>query len=275
MPSGTSTDLTAAPRESSGCVLGISAGLLAVLALTIGTFALRGQALDGSEVLGKHFSVRELPFGLALDTAAALPGGDRVVRLVHPDYVAPEPPKPPEPADASAADETSPESETDGDAAATGGEKDEGGAKPSSGGDAPAWPPKVDMRLGTPPQEVFVILPMRPENVVLAFEGQQSDAFGGGGGGGGRGGGGGGMGMDGMPFGGDGSLAMDRGEVAWGELRAGYRHKRWFVPGGARDEVRVNLSGDGRLCVLVARWPLNHAGDVASVEKLLTALPAR
>jgi hypothetical protein len=220
--------------------------------------------LDPAAELEVEFRYSELPFELELDSAAQLPGGDHVVRLVHPDFRAPEPVALPDGEGQSGGqsdDETGDETGEDGET-----------SKAASGGSGPGgpmsfkpWtPPEIDFVKGTPPTEVFFVFPKSPSGAALAFNGPDGDGDGGGGGGGGRGG------MGGMMMAGPGKpILLDGGDLDWGSSQVGYRHERTFGADTAKDEFRVNLSRSGRYCVLVVRWPENHSGSVGRVLELL------
>ncbi len=220
--------------EHPGCVLGIAFGLLLVAALVaVSLFAAGRVVEDPRSFLEETFAIGELPFELQFVEAVQLPGGDHLVRLAHPDHVTPEP---------------EPESGDDPDPA------------PSDAKKVVSYkpPPRPEMTPDTPPTEVFLALYEDPEDAVRAFRSS------GGGGSGGRG-----RGSVEMSHDWNQSVQMDGGDLEWGELRAGYLHERKFEGETAHDEVRVNLSGKDRYCVLFARWPTNHAGSRERVEELL------
>ena len=259
------------PSEKGGCVVGTSLGLLFIVILVFmiadptGDMGTGGQLLDPSSELSAEFAFATLPFELEFDQAAKLPGGDRVVRLSHPDHKMP---------DASLATEVA-EPEVDWEdeisedlAEAESGDSEKGKAPKSF---KPWTPPKIDFVEGTPPTEVFFVFPKAPAGAVRTFAGPQQGGndFGGGGRRGGRRGGMGG-GMGGMMMAGPGQpIPIGGGDLDWGPSRVGYRHERKFGKETATDEFRVNLSQSGRYCVMIIRWPADHAGSVERVEELL------
>ena len=252
-------------REKTGCVVGISFGLILILILVAQMFNFRGAELQPETVLSEQFQYDSLPFDLELSAAALLPGGDRLVRLAHPDFKTPEPEPEPEEVsvDVSEGDQGAP---ADG---------DEAKGQEQSGGTGIWTPPKIDWEQGTVPIEVFFVFTASPASASKAFNGSQAgggESSGGGGGGRGRGRGrrtrvgfSGSAGGPGEP------IAMDGGDLNWGSSRVGYRHERRFEGESGFDEFRVNLSEAGRFAVLVVRWSENHAGSVARVEELLEA----
>ena len=264
-------------RENAGCVLGIATGLLAIVVFSLGIFGLTASELDPAEELSKAFEVGVLPHGLAADSAAKLPGGDRLVRLVGPDFEPLPVPAPKKPSFGGAEDggpSADPAGESEVDEPGTEGAEDD---ESSATEDRPRAPEPKPLVSGTAPQEAFLLFPAAAKRVVSAFEGEAGDDFGGGGGGGGRRGRRGGGGFGGVQTDKDGFISMDRGELDWGPFRVGFRHKRRVLDDGAgtHEEIRVNLSGEGLLCVLVVRWPLGHAAEVGPVEELLEALAPR
>lgn len=87
--SGAPVESVGPPRERAGCALGISLGLLALLALVLSLLQNRARTLEPGEALGLA-SIRTanaLPFDLEPVEAAQLPDGTRLVRFAHPDYV--------------------------------------------------------------------------------------------------------------------------------------------------------------------------------------------
>jgi len=78
-------------RENTGCALGITAGLLVVLAAVASLFAVRGGSVDGAEIIAATFRDAKPPFGVALEEAARLPSGEVVCRLGRPTGGGPEP----------------------------------------------------------------------------------------------------------------------------------------------------------------------------------------
>ena len=67
-------------RESIAGVLGVAIGLILLLACGFTLFSGRTGSVDGAEKLSAYFE-GEVPFGLELEEAAKLPGGEIVVRL--------------------------------------------------------------------------------------------------------------------------------------------------------------------------------------------------
>jgi len=258
------------PGEKSGCVVGTSLGLLLIVTFVFliadpgGQMGTGGQLLDPSSELGEEFAFAELPFELEFDQAAKLPGGDRVVRLFHPDHGLPDPSLESELAklESESTEETSEDSEDS-----------EGEGEEAKKAEAPmsfkAWtPPEIDFVEGTPPTEVLFVFPKAPDGAVRTFAGPKQE-----GGDGGRGRGRGGRmsgSMGGTMMAGPGQpIPIGGGDLDWGPWRVGYRHERKFGKETATDEFRVNLSQSGRYCVLIIRWPVDHAGSVERVEELL------
>ena len=239
-------------RERTGCVVGISLGLVLILALVGLLFNLRGAVLDPEEVLGEQFSHTTFPFELEFSGAAALPGGDRIVRLSHPDY-----------RESESASESSFDSSSE-----------EWGDDSGMGKDAGLWtPPTIDWIEGTGPSEVFFVFSKSAANSVALFSGKKSDDGMSGSGGRGRGRGRGSRAsFGGGDMGSDHLIAMSGGDLDWGRSRVGYRYERRFEQESGYDEIRVNLSEPGRYCVLIARWPANHTGSPDKIEELLAAL---
>jgi len=71
-------------RETTGGVLGISAGLLLAAVLLMVLVFVRGGAIDAEERLRQLMGEGEPPFGLVVGHASKLPTGETVLRLVAP-----------------------------------------------------------------------------------------------------------------------------------------------------------------------------------------------
>ncbi len=234
--------------------------IVMVIADPMGWLSTRGALLDPEEVLSAEFAFDDLPFGLEIVSAARLPGGDRVVRLAHPDY-APEP-DPLEEESEAQEESGDGESDTESEGEREGESDQEGDGAKKSMSFEPWTPPKVELVDGTPPMEVFFVFPDEPEGAVRSFGGKQ----------GGEGGSRGRRGMGMMVMAGPGQpIPISGGDLDWGEGRVGFRHERTFSEVSATDEFRVNLSESQRYCVLVIRWPTDHSGSVERAEELLAA----
>ncbi|MFT5284715.1 MAG: hypothetical protein ACI8TQ_000872 [Planctomycetota bacterium] len=257
-----------AGNEKTGCVVGISFGLLLILGLVSSMFESRGVELQPDVVLSEQFEYGPIPFELELVSAAMLPGGDRLVRLSHPDFRIPEPK--PEELDEGAGN-------SEGEKGMQAGSSDGGKGGGWGMGDGAPWtPPEIEWKEDSAPTEVFFVFNTSPAGALKVFRGsQESPSVGSSGGGGGRSGGrrrGGRSGFSGMSMGAPGEpIAMGGGDLNWGRSRVGYRHERRFEEESGSDEIRVNLSEAGRFCVLVVRWQENHAGSDQRVEELLEA----
>ena len=185
-----------------------------------------------------------MPFGLTVVHAAVLPAGERLVRWQDPGAEPEEEPK-------------------------------KGTGKPAMGGKSgspspPMQPvePPPEKESGTPPREVVLL--NYPREGLESVE-RVMRVGGGGGGPGGpdqRGPPGPGPGAFG---GGEGErIVMDAGQLAWGDLLVRFVHERNLLgPRGFRDIVRVNLSLEGRYCVLLLRWSLNYPASLERTQELI------
>ena len=237
-----------------------SAILLGAVAFVLSMVGFRGGELDPVEVLGEVFEHpdRTLPFELELHEAALLPDGQRLVRMVHPDWVEGFGPS-------SEADEPP----VDGDDVDDG---DDG----TGGTDAPEEPAEdeddeVEPILGGAPVEVLVVLYGKPEPVRKLFENTggsrvMSDHVGEGGPGGGPGG------IDKGPK----VETVEVVALGWSKWRANAIRQRAELGGGHfRESVRVNLSRGDRYEVLFAHWAPDHRANFETLTSLLRSLELR
>jgi hypothetical protein len=237
------------PSRESGCgVLGVAFALALLVGSIAGLWLIRASPARADDILGELFAMRELPFGLSVSHAAVLPSGERFVRWQDP----------------AAEPEEEPPQER----------KQEGGKPRSSESPSPPKPPPDPppaKEPGRPPREVVLVNYPRSglESIQSAMRvgggGMGEGPMGPGGPGGGPGGG--------FFSGGQGErVAMDAGQLAWGELLVRYVHERTLLgPRGFRDIVRVNLSLGGRYCVLLLRWSLNYPASLERTEELIRA----
>jgi hypothetical protein len=222
-------------------VLAAFAGL-ALLAGLVGVFVLvRTGAADPDAVLAEAFDVRALPFELRPVYAAELPLGTRCVRF--------------EPA----AQAVAAPAELDG-AASTA--HAAGSPPPSSPGGADSvkdeivWKKLPIAPPGAPPLEAYLVLTgsrgRAGVNATLDEASAQSLGD---------------LGEDG------GLVAVDSGTFPWDAYEPRYVHARRFErPGIYTDSVRVDVSANGRWCVLVVGWPRGVTGSKEAAFELAHAL---
>jgi hypothetical protein len=73
-----------------------------------------------------------------------------------------------------------------------------------------------------------------------------------------------------------GIVPIELGRMHWREYDADFVHERDYERGGTfKDSLRVNLSANGRSCLLLAEWTRGTAGSRAQIETLIAALVPR
>lgn len=234
----------ATERERPSAVLGIGLGLALLGLAALALLLVRERPLDPALALADSFELGELPFGMRLERALRLPGGETLVvlgdgRELSSDAL------PPDPSEPEPGDRELPASSP----AASAGEERE----------AVDWSKVVELESGTPPARLFLL--RHPEAsaeraIGRAFRNLQwreladVDAKGG-------------------------RLAVEGGRIPWGAFAADFVRERLFLPGLAfEDSIRVNLSLPGRYWIAYAFWPRGYPASKERLEELLGALRA-
>ena len=265
-------------RESVLGVLGVLFGLLLLAAAFLLPLSGRAAELDADRLLSERFVCSPLPFDFEPLEARRLPAGEELVLLGSADETVDFAPTP-------TAD--SPMTPTP---PATGGQAKQAGegetkapSKTEDGHEAVDWSALPTGEEGRPPARVALIWVPRSlaaKTVRDAFRPSENERQSGRGGGG-RGGRWSGFSGRGMGAGHSlgpegGQVALDGGEMSWGEwgtnwiqLRTYERHEN---EPRFRDIIRVNLSLPGRTCILHAAWQPGLPADISRVKELLAAL---
>lgn len=231
-------------RERPSAVLGIGLGLALLFFCALALVLVRERPLDPALALADSFELAELPFGMRLERALLLPGGETLVVLGDGREL-PSSALPPDPSEPERADREPP------------------GAGPAAmaAEELPAvdWSKVVELEAGTPPARLFLLRhPAASAERALgrAFrnlewrELSELDAKGG-------------------------RLAVEGGRIPWGAFAADFVRERRFLPGLAfEDSIRVNLSLPGRYWIAYAFWPRGYPASKERVEELLDALRA-
>jgi hypothetical protein len=223
-----------APRESVSWVLGLGLGLAVIAACAAALLLVRARPLDPAEALRGSFEVGALPFGMRLDAALELPGGETVVVL---------------------ADER--ELELDAGDVVDAGAAPEEDAEPSTEQEKPDWAALEELEPGGPPARLFLVRYPEAAAEAALDRGFRSLEW-----------------RDLAELGAEGGrVAVEGGRLDWGPFAADYVRERRFLHGPAfQDSVRVNLARPGQYWIAYAFWPRDHAGSWEPLEELLAAL---
>lgn len=209
---------------------------LALLAGLVGVFVLvRTGDADPRAVLAETFDVRTLPFELTPVYAAELPLGARCVRFENAARSA--------------------ESSAIVDAAANSAPAAAIAAQDAAATSEIAWKKLAIAPPGAPPLEAWLIFTgsrgRAGVNATLDEASAQSLGD---------------LGEDG------GLVAVDSGTFPWDVYAPRYVHARRFErPGVYTDSVRVDVSANGRWCVLVVGWPRGVTGSKEAAFELARA----